>query len=157
MKNHQTPTFSSPELQAAVAKAQPILEGIDEARNRISNDIRELENWLQSLDLKRSFRFSLVPHVVTDKSPASPIGLVDEQEALLWDEGDKSKRLRLLYEMTRCGSYEVDAACNRGPIEIDEQREVKPLIETKFEIRQRMYPLLPDFVASLAKSLGVHV
>src|SRR5437016_14292661 len=107
MRNHQTPTFSSPELQASVAKAQPILEGSDEARNRISNDIRELENWLQRLDLKRSFKFPLTPRIVTEnsavtysRSPASPIGLVEEQEALLWDEDDKSKMFRLLYAMT---------------------------------------------------------
>ena len=56
MKNSQTPTFSSPELQKVVAAAKPVLEGVDEARNRVSNDIKTLETYLQSLDLRTSFR-----------------------------------------------------------------------------------------------------
>ena len=59
MQDSRTPTFSSPELQKAVTDARPILEGVDEARNRVSDDIKTLEAYLQGLDLKSSFRHPL--------------------------------------------------------------------------------------------------
>ena len=164
MKNPQTPIFSSPELQKVVADAKPILEGVDEARNRVSNDIKALETYLQSLDLKTSFKHPLGPSFIPDNHKevaaalqysGSASGGIQE-EALVWGE-DAGGRFRLLYELNRWQGYvEVDAP--GGPLFWDDAtltREAKPLIETKFEIRKRMYQHLPDFVARLAKHLDV--
>ena len=55
-------------------------------------------------------------------------------------------------------SFEVALDAPGGPLFWDDAtltREAKPLIETKFEIRKRMYQHLPDFVARLAKHLDV--
>ena len=164
MKNPQTPTFSSPELQRVVDAARPLLEGVDEARNRVSNDIKTLEAYLQSLDLKISFRHPAGAEcffpddnrqaaAALEYSGSAP-GEIRE-EALVWNEYKGS--FRLLYEIS-CwsGSVEVDAP--GGPLFREDdtlRREAKPLIETKLEVRMRMYQHLPGFVARLAKHLDV--
>jgi hypothetical protein len=165
MKNSQPPTFSSPELQQVVDAARPVLEGVEEARNRVSNDIKALEAYLQNLNLSRPFRHSLGKHIVpkgTDQEFATSLeyggsasGWIEE-EALTWGE-DKGGRFRLLYELNRWQGYvEVDAP--GGPFFWDDatlQRETKPLIETKFEVRKRMNQHLPDFVGCLAAHLDI--
>ena len=164
MKNPQTPTFSSPELQKVVADARPILESVDEARNRVSNDIKALEAYLQGLDLKTSFRHPLGKCFVPENdrqaaealeySGSAPGGILEE--ALVWGQ-DKGGRFRLMYELSRWEGY-VEADAPGGPLFWEDstlKREAKPLIETKFEVRKRMYQHLPDLVASLAKHLNV--
>ena len=169
MTDPRTPTFSNQELQSAISKASPILEGVDEARNRVSNDIKALEAYLQSLGLKTSFRLSLGEGFVAkrgaEQSEEEFRASLEEgsalaeckEEALLWDQDGSSQKFRLLYEVKRWEGYlEVDAP--GGPwFRIDDtlQRESKPLIETKFEIRQRMHQNLPDFVVSFAKQFDV--
>jgi hypothetical protein len=167
MAHAQVPSFSNQELQTAVAKVRPILEGVDEARNRVSNDIKVLEAYLQRLDLKTPFRFStgkgFVPPEGREELEAgnlreygSAAGEIEE-ESLLWSDGGNGN-FRLLYERNRWqGGIEADAP--GGPLWWDDtslRREVKPLIETKFEIRKRMYAYLPDFALGLAKGLDVN-
>jgi hypothetical protein len=164
MKDSRVPTFSSPELQKVVTDVRPILEGADEARNRVSNDIKALEAYLNSLDLKTSFRYPIGKMLIPDDEQhaaaaleysGSASGTVQE-EALVWGPDSHSKS-RLLYEVSQWdGSIDVDVP--GGPYFWDEatlRRETKPLIETKFEIRKRLYEYLPAFVASLAKHLDV--
>ena len=52
-------------------------------------------------------------------------------------------------------SLASDAADYLVRIDDTLQREVRPLIETKFEIRARIHAELPGFLASLAKHLSV--
>jgi len=164
MKDPRVPSFSSPELQKAIADARPILEGTDEARNRVSNDIKALEAYLDSLDLKTSFRHPVETMLIADdakhaaealKYSGTASGTI-QQEALVWGPDSQGKS-RLLYEVSWWeGSIEADV--HGGPYFWDEttlRRETKPLIETKFEIRKRLYEHLPNFVASLAKHLAV--
>ena len=164
MKDARVPFFSSPDLQKAVTDVRPILEGADEARNRVSKDIKVLEAYLEGLDLKTTFRHSLGKMLLADDGrhtaaaleySGSASGTIQE-EALLWGPDSKGKS-RLLYEVSLCdGSIEVDLP--GGPYFWDEttlRREAKPLIETKFEIRRRAYEHLPAFVANLAKHLDV--
>jgi hypothetical protein len=164
MKDSRVPTFSSPELQKVVTDVRPILEGADEARNRVSNNIKALEAYLDSFDLKTSFRHPLGMMLIPDDEQntraaleysGSASGTIQE-EALVWGPDSKGK-LRLLYEVSLWdGSIEVDV--RGGPYFWDEKtlrREAKPLIETKLEIRKRLYQYLPAFVANLAEHLDV--
>lgn len=61
------PAFSSPELQKVFDEVRPALEGADEARNRVSEDIKALEAYLQKLDLKTEFWFGLRKAFVADE------------------------------------------------------------------------------------------
>ena len=158
MPDRRPPTFSSPELQTAVAKAQSVLEGVDETRNRVSNDIKVLEAYLRTFDLKTQFRYPLGKCLVSDdphisaalEYGGSASGVIKE-EALVWGE-QTTGSFRLLFEESRWeGSVDIDVP--GGPYFWDEatlEREAKPLIETKFEIRKRVYSHLPHFVAALA-------
>lgn len=162
--------FSSPELREAVANAKPILEGVEEAKNRVSSDIRALEAYLESTEAKTRFRLALgmalaVSEAQTDfdiRYALDEIGSASgtiEEEALLWDR-DAKGRFRLLYEYS-CweGHVDVDAGTYGGPFFPDQstlKRETKPLIEAKFDIRKRMWRELPRFVTLLAQELDVY-
>jgi hypothetical protein len=158
------PAFSSPDLQAALDKARESLEGADEARNQVSQDIKALETYLVGLNLTTPFRHSLGKFFIpeNDQTVASQLeyggcagGKIGEDSLVL--DKDKNSRVRLLYEASEWeGNVEVDAP--GGPFFWDEttlKREVKPLIETKFEIRKRAYGHLPAFVTALAKHYAI--
>jgi len=159
------PTFDFQELQQAVDAARPIVENVDEARDRVSNDIKNLEAYLKGLGLEVAFRYSLGKALVEpeDDNGAQQYSIEEyggasgqiEEESLAWDL-DKTGKFRLLYELDRwdgCVNYDAYPA---GPYFWDEKtlvREVKPLIETGFETRKRMYKHLPEFVRKFAKSM----
>jgi hypothetical protein len=168
MTERKATAFSSPDLQQAMNEARSTLEGFDDARNRVSRDIKQLESYLEGLDLKTRFHYRLGKMII-DKGdrerqniPAalefggSASGTIEE-EAIVWTEDTRSARFRLMYELTEWdGSVELDVP--GGPYFWDEstaQREVKPLIETRFEIRKRLYGRLPDFVRALSSHLAV--
>jgi hypothetical protein len=158
------PAFSSPELQAALDKARESLEGADEARNKVSHDITALERYLIALNLTTPFRFSLGKFFIAenDQTVASQLeyggsasGKIGE-DALVLNE-DAHGKVRLLYEQCEWGgSVEVDVP--GGPFFWDEstlKSEIKPLIETKFEVRKGAYGHLPAFVTALAKHYAI--
>jgi hypothetical protein len=163
MSNRTIPDFSSEELRKAVTEATPVIEGVDEARNQMSSDIKKLEVYLQGTSLKVPFRFtlgmSLVPYDDADEQQLAASleygggasGWI-EQQAIVWGEHQPTGKFRLMYELSRGdGCVEVDAP--GGPYFWDEntlKRDLKPLIETKFEIRRAMYTHLADFVRALS-------
>ncbi len=133
------------ELQDAVDKVGPALEGADDVRNRVSNDIKTLEAYLQQLDLKTPFRFPLGKAFVPEENEQYLQASLDwggcasgsiQEEALVWGP-DSTGRFRVLHEINSWeGSIEVDVP--GGPYFWDEstlKTETKPLIETKFETR----------------------
>lgn len=160
MTTVQRPAFSSPELQSALDKARETLEGADEARNRVSQDIKALESYLVSLRLTTPFRYPLGKTLLSDNDQnvaasleysGSASGKIRE-DALVLDE-DAHGNVRLLYEVSEWDGY-VDVDVPGGPFFWDEgtlQRDFKPLIETKFEVRKRAYGQLPAFLTALAK------
>src|SRR5262249_32678727 len=148
----------------AIDKARETLEGADEARNRVSQDIMALESYLVSLRLTTPFRHPLRKILIPDDEQnvaaslefgGSASGKIRE-DALILDE-DAHGKVRLLYEVSEWdGSIEIDMP--GGPYFWNEdtlQRDVKPLIETKFEIRKQMFGMLPDFVTALAKHYAI--
>src|SRR2546429_6746084 len=104
MKDLRPPSFSSPALQKAVTDVRPILEGTEEARNRVSNDIKALEAYLSSLDLKTSLRHPVGKYLVPDEDRGQVAAALEyggsaagtiEQEALVWGP-DSNGRSRFL-------------------------------------------------------------
>jgi hypothetical protein len=164
MNTVHRPAFTSPELQAALDNAREALEGADKARDRISQDIKALEGYLVSLSLPTPFRHSLGKTLVPDDEQnvaaslefgGSASGKIQE-DALLLDK-DAQGKVRLLYEVSEWEGY-VDVDMPGGPYFWDEdtlRRDVKPLIETKFEVRKQVYNQLPAFIASLARYYAI--
>ena len=166
MSNPNTPSFSSSELQAAYDGSKSALEGFEEARNKVSQDIRALEAYLGSLDLRAPFRYATGKCIVADPDQpdqniaaalewsGSASGIIEE-DALLWAEHNGA--WRLLHERTRWeGSVDLDVP--GGPYFCDEktaQRTVKPLIETKLQIRKDLYPRLADFMRALSDYVSI--
>lgn len=164
MTASKRPAFSSPKLQAALDKASETLEGADEARNKVSDDIRALETYLIGLRLTTPYRHPLGKYLIPDneQTVASSLefggcapGKVAEDSLVLGEDGNG--KVRLLYETCQwVGQVEVDVP--GGPYFWDEstlERDVKPLIETKFEIRKKAYGRLPEFVIALAKHYAI--
>jgi hypothetical protein len=164
MNTIQRPAFNSPELQSAFDKARETLEGADEARNRVSQDIKALESYLVSLRLTPPFRHSLSrsltpadeQNVAASLEFSGSAGGKIREEALVFDEDDHGK-VRLLYEVSEWDGY-IDVDIPGGPYFWDEdtlQREITPLIETKFEVRKQVYRQLPAFITALARHYAI--
>jgi hypothetical protein len=167
MTTPPAPTFSCQKLQKAVDGARPILESIEEARNQVSTDIKALETYLQSIKLAVTLRYPLGKMFVSAdpdeeqhlaaalEACGSASGEIHE-EALVWGEM-KPGTFRLLYELNRWEGY-VDVDAPGGPYFCEHsthKREAKPLIETKFEVRKRMYDRLSDFVEALSRQIAI--
>lgn len=164
MNTIHRPAFSSPDLQAALDKARVTLEGAEETRNLVSQDIKALENYLVNLRLIPPFRYGLGKAIVDDgeqnfaaslEFAGTASGKIQE-EALVLDE-DAHGKLRLLYEVSEWDGY-VEVDMPGGPFFWDEstlQQEIKPLIEAKFEVRKRAYSQLPAFVTALSKHYAI--
>src|SRR5262245_35881424 len=121
MNSIHRPAFDSPELQAALDQARETLEGADEARNRVSQDIKALESYLVSLRLATPFRHRLGKTLVADNEQnvaaslecsGSASGRIQE-DALVLDE-DAHGKVRLLYEVSEWDGY-VDVDMPGGP------------------------------------------
>lgn len=159
------PAFQSPSLRDAVAASRQALEGFNEARDGVSNDIKALEAYLQSTAVTKEFRLALGKSLSTDGSGAEFASALEyagsvsgtiEENAIVWGEVAPGK-WRLFYETSRWeGSIELDVP--GGPYFWDEStlvRQAKPLIETKLETRIACYDHLPQFVRALADSLRI--
>ena len=155
--------FASAELQKALDEARPFIEGVEEAMTRVSNDIKALETYLQNLELKREFRFgvgkSFVPNIENTHSSIEHEDYEGctirriEEEALVWGM-NVTGAFRLLFEVTSWieVDFDLDYMRDEGTL----QRHTRPLIETTFEVRKRMYEHhLADFITKLGDELRV--
>lgn len=159
-KTIRNPVFS-PALQRAYERARPTLEGVEDARNQVSHDIKELESYLVSLPLTTPFRLEFGKRFVGDDDVESAIehcgsafGQI-EQEALVWSE--HASKWRLLYEVVQWNGH-CEPDMPGGPLFCDEEsanRQVKPLIETKLDVRQRMHERLAEFLQGLANEIAL--
>lgn len=165
-----TPTFSSPDLQRAFESVRPTLEGAEEARNRVSSDIKALEARLESYKIKTEVRF----FVRFDLE--RPIDMEDSEFVwrqsefgsgparitatfLVWGP-DANGRNRLLHEVVKSEGFFNREPSNgaTGIFPDPEQeffREAKPLIECKFDVRKAMYEHLPAFVTKIGEELTI--
>jgi hypothetical protein len=142
----RVPVFSSPTLQKSYQRVRPILEGVEDTRNQVSQDIKELESYLLSLSLTTPFRLEFGKR-------GSASGEIEE-EALVWSE--HATKWRLLYEVVRWEG-EVEPDIPGGPFFVNEEtakRQVKPLIESKLDVRQRMHERLGEFLRALASDIA---
>lgn len=153
--------FTSPELQKAFESAKPILEKITETKNRISTEIKNVEKFFQSLDINE-----LISYLATNPNQLCNVNCEQigeycatgngtaTEEYLIWD----NKKKRLMYvENSYQASIDLDSI-----IQIDLDTSTlkniieKPLIETTFDIRKRIYEdHLSSFISYVAKKFEV--
>ncbi|MFM9185156.1 hypothetical protein [Legionella pneumophila] len=136
--------FMSKDLQDAFNKAIPVLEKITEIKNQISKEISFLENSLKSFAINDNFSYFIQDPYNTTSFSNADIGeyclsgtAITNEELLLWDKNKK----RLIYQLNQYEA-EVDLE-NPSPVTliISSQKTIlsKPLIETAFEIRKKVY------------------
>ena len=157
--------FHSDDLQKAIAETAPVLENLEGIRNKVSQDIKNLEDYLQKIGVNTPFRLFFGKCFVPpeDQSDCDTRFMLEEsgsgsgeihEECLAWDQ-DKTGKFRLLHELNRWeGGVEVDAP--GGPFFWNNDThscQSRPLIETKFEVRKRFSKELPRFVRALSKHL----
>ncbi len=129
--------FNSQKLQQCFDLARPVLDSINDTKNQVSNDIKNLEKYLASLNIKDSFA------IITTPSTYVADYFVKDQEVhcleqLLWDGGIQrlvSQRIYHYYNILRCPEigYPLGVA-------FDSIKDIvgKPLIEMPYNVRKRM-------------------
>ncbi|HLB57062.1 MAG TPA: hypothetical protein VJK30_07030 [Coxiellaceae bacterium] len=143
--------FNSSYLQSCFDTNKSVLDNINEIKNSISSDIKQLENYLKSINIGES-----VTYVATDPTQSrnycEPISI---EEKLSWDKIQN----RLIYEKSE---YEGEIHYYENSFDIDlSSRKIiieKPLIETPFEIRKHVYEsgYLGDFLLYVASKFSIN-
>ena len=145
--------FTSIDIQIAFDEAKPVLENITLIRNTVSEEIKNIEKFFQTNTLPDDFSL-----IITDPYDfgAQPDPVEDKlvEELLLW----KADKKRIHYQ---CNYYDY-LFCTES-IRFRHQPESKktildaPLIETRFEIRKRVYENhLANFIKEISKVYRVH-
>lgn len=156
--------FMSKELQEAVNKAKPVLEQIIQTKDQISKEIKYLEEFLKDFAINDSFVYRIQSPFDTSSFTDCDIGefcltgwAVTNDEQLLWDKDKK----RLMYLLVQ---YHAEVQLDtHTPVILDEasrkQIILKPLIETSFELRKRIYEEnhLSDFLCELTAKYQVNL
>src|SRR5215471_11251727 len=119
MKTAPVPSFSSAQLQRAVQAVHSYISGLDEARDKVSADIKSLEAYLADSGLTTEFTYSLGPPKLVPRDREESLAFVSlqdcgsatgwvEEERLLWAE-DPSGKFRLVHERCRWdGGVDID-------------------------------------------------
>jgi hypothetical protein len=140
--------FYSETLQASFNDAKPILESLSSIKDAIYEDIKELEAFLQTIHLNESFHFNLKA-----QSPLSR-----NEELLVWNHVSK----RIIYIENRYGISCVshDKGYYYPRINFDDKQTLieKPLIDTDFEIRKRVWQegKLALFLSFITQRLNIN-
>lgn len=132
--------FSSVELQTAFDNSKSILENITLIKDTISEEIKFLEKFLKTQAIDDDFTYTIT-------SPFNPISLnivydgehnnvCTNEELLIWD----SEKKRIIYQHNQ---YLPIDCINDGRVffsyETLSSLINRPLIETPFEIRKKVY------------------
>lgn len=148
--------FNSPYLQSCFDTNKSVLDNINEIKNSISNDIKQLENYLKSINIGES-----VSYIATNPEQVQnyyePISV---EEKLTWDKIQN----RLIYSKSEYQGevdyYQNDTYMPYVSIDLPSRKIIieKPLIETPFETRKHVYEsgYLGDFLSHVASKFSIN-
>lgn len=156
--------FMSPDLQKAFDNAKPVLEQIPQTKNQISNEIKHIEKSFKEFSIGENFEYRIQSPFETTSFTSCDISeycltgwAVTNEELLIWDKDKK----RLMYQLNQ---FDADVALDTpNPVTVDEatrnQLIYKPLIETSFEIRKKVYEQnhLCNFINQLTSKYQVNI
>jgi hypothetical protein len=153
--------FSDERLQKAAAEGKSALEQRIQKLDKISNDIRQLERYLEESGVRERIehKFSGGACCVGDLEALKEFGENPAEEVceyLVWEKSDNPDRWRLTYVKTRRDGWFSDCIPDGFSFE-DEPKKVdhRPLIETPAEVRLRAGEALPELFAAIANNTKV--
>ncbi len=159
--------FNSKRLQSCIDLTKPVLDKIHEIKDSISEDIKQLEKYFKTTNISESFQY-----IISDPWSVSNVACkldrfgqgdgIATEEYLKWDHEIK----RLIYVRK-----EYDASVNLslpdkeaeliGYVHFNKSHPInsinKPLIETSFDVRKRMFEHnhIEEFLFAIAKRYDV--
>lgn len=127
--------FNSQKLQQCFDLAKPVLDSINETKNQVSNDIKNLEKYLISLNISESFNIIVTSSACYEESFENDLQ-TDLEELLLWS-GDVQRlifrKVYSYYDIIRCETGYPERLAFKFT-----QEEDKPLIEMPFYVRKKI-------------------
>ena len=146
--NSKPGAFHGSALHQAVAALGPVLGGEEAHRNRVSQDIKALEAYLQSLPCQMPFRWflgrdfdtALVPPIAAKPLHATVQGAAQGVALVLALGPNPKGKTRLFLEV----SLDFPASDLGSP-----GRGANAPVERRY--RAKVYPMLPEFLTALAK------
>ena len=152
--------FTSVELQKAFDKARPVLENITQTKNTISNEIKSLEKFFQSHSIAENFTLEIsspiYPRNLTQDSNGN---LIANEENLVWD----AEKKRIIFQHSQYVFEDYEEYHSMGTYvkyDVDSKQIVlsRPLIETSFETRKKVYELhLSNFLLELSSKYDLNM
>lgn len=131
------PIFNNPELEEAAKSTAPAFASYLSSLDKISQDIRALENFLQGFGVSKDFGdFCLLDDEVN-------------KECVEWTRDEKSGKHRLNFAVYK---YRQESSQSLA-IYYEDLVSRTPLIESPANVRLRAANCLPDFVKYFAKEV----
>lgn len=147
------PTFHDPRLQEALEIAKPHIEGFPSNLDRISEDIKTFEEYLND-HVSEVIEFELSSGDCEYSEDAPGLYHVErETEHLVY--GRSGKRWRVFYKKVQWEGEDGDDSSFSLEWKVAHFRESRPLIETKAQVRIRASKVLPDFLKKVARHFAI--
>ncbi|QPJ62838.1 MAG: hypothetical protein G3M70_13510 [Candidatus Nitronauta litoralis] len=133
-------TFHSTVLHKSIRETDSTFNQYLKSLDTISNDIRNLENYLREKGVTHNFSYFAGSYLPEEKA-----------SFITWRYCESAKKYRLFYTVMVWN--DPDDEFNKPTQESIEWE--KPLIETESAIRMSVFPALPEFIKSLAEEVKV--
>lgn len=144
-------TFSSLALQEIDSEAETVISSHLQSLDRVSNDIKSLEEKLKVAAIPFTFVYVLSSKEFVlheDDSSYNDKEIWDDL-CLVWGKNETND-FRLLYNVYVTEDFIAQGSCSESSPEL---KSSKPLIESKSRIRLQIENELPDFYRKIIKAL----
>ena len=138
-------TFSSPTLQKIDSEAETVISSHLQSLDRVSNDIKSLEEKLKTAAIPFTFIYILSMRRIPSQEDRD----VWEEPCLVWGKSDTND-YRLLYNLYKTEDIHVEGLTCEGSPKLELS---KPLIELKSHLRLQIENELPFFYELIINSL----
>jgi hypothetical protein len=153
--NSETPPINNPILRDAIAEAAPRVNGYTDTLNNISDDIKNVEKWLDSSGVRVTVQVTLhesevneTPQVLSLAGDSEVTDYSQTVETVEWAPmADGRWRLLLREACHKWTALELIGVTSDTKIT---ERQCRPLIEAPASVRLRVLPALAELVKAVA-------
>lgn len=142
-------TFSSPTLQKIDSEAETVISSHLQSLDRVSNDIKSLEEKLKTAAIPFTFIYILSTRNTVSQEDGWEDRDIWEEPCLVWGKSETND-FRLLYNLYKTEDISVQGSTYEGTPKLELS---KPLIESKAHLRLQIENELPFFYELIIKSI----
>lgn len=141
--------INSTSLATVLKKAKPTFEGYKIKLDKMTSDIKEVEDFLKQTGISQKYECFLLgwteyPEENPSQKPVSADKAIF-MDYLCWKKPDDGNSFRLFHELYYTDEFTGETSLNSA----------KPLLESSVNVRIRLFPHLGKFITGLSESIKI--